>query len=94
MTRDEAREIVLLALRWHPEGMSEYEMFVFAGCNLPEFYARRFGAGGTAALVLPSDIIARIRGQAPLLEAMRALEAEGVLARQEAKYRLATSPNR
>ena len=58
MTRDEAREIVLLALRWHPEGMSEYEMFVFAGC---EFYARRFGAGGTAALVLQPDVMARIQ---------------------------------
>ena len=75
-------------------GMSEYEMFVFARCNLPEFYALRFGAGGTAGLVLPPDVMARIQGQAPLLEAMRALEAEGVLVRHETKYRLATGPDR
>ena len=64
---------------------------MFAGCNLPELYATRQSGAGRG--VLPPDVLARIQGQAPLLAAMRAMEAEGVLVRQDAKYRLAASLN-
>jgi hypothetical protein len=64
-------------------------VFVFAGCNLPELYARRAQSGGVSTLILPPDILARVQGQSPLYEAMRELEAEGVLARRGEAYSLA-----